>query len=365
MKPTDSEKRGAQFFLIWGLSVVVVAVLLADKDVLRSLRSTPMQRYRLELRNSIVGIEKGTLVRYLGAPVGEVVEARASTTNLEMAELVVDIIKEQHISSSTRATLTSEGLIKNFYVELFGSRLDEPKLPPDSVIPADSSTMRQIMQAGSDTVERIDKVLTRLEQWLSPENEEKIKSLVDTATAAIKTIDAAVRSLEPDTKRMVASVTKTVDDVDVLVLENRESMRVMLADAAAIAGNLRRFIESGRLENTADTMTSTLQSVSRDATALRESATDWMKGNQFGDEVKRAVDKLADLEKNASSALRAIENETTTIARAEIVPTLRSLQEAAISLESLMNLLRSNPSLLIFSKPAGEIALPRTSEPQK
>jgi len=365
VNPTASEKRGAQFFLIWGLALAVVAVLLADKDIMKRLRPMPMQRYRLELRNSIVGIEKGTLVRYLGAPVGEVVDARASATNLEMAELVINVKQGQHISASTRARLASEGLIKNYYVELFGSKLSEPALPVDSVIAADSSTMRQIMEAGSDTVERIDKVLTRLEQWLSGENEAKIRTLVETTTAAIKTIDDTFKSLEPDTKRMVSGMAKTAEDLDAFFMENREAFRTMVTDTAGVATRLRKFLESGRLETTTDAMAGSMASVSKDASALRGAAVDWMQANRIGEDFKRAVDALTAFEKNASATLKSIDNETATIARSEIVPTLRSLQEASIALEALMNVLRSNPSLLLFSKPAGEIPLPRSQEPPK
>ena len=365
MNPTELQKRSAKMFLIVGVALAAVAIILADKDIMKRLRPMPMQRYRLELRNSIVGIEKGTLVRYLGAPVGEVVDARASATNLEMAELVINVKQGQHISASTRARLASEGLIKNYYVELFGSKLSEPALPVDSVIAADSSTMRQIMEAGSDTVERIDQVLTRLEQWLSGENEAKIRTLVETTTAAIKTIDDTFKSLEPDTKRMVSGMAKTAEDLDAFFMENREAFRTMVTDTAGVATRLRKFLESGRLETTTDAMAGSMASVSKDASALRGAAVDWMQANRIGEDFKRAVDALTALEKNASATLKSIDNETATIARSEIVPTLRSLQEASIALEALMNVLRSNPSLLLFSKPAGEIPLPRSQEPLK
>ncbi len=365
MNPTPTELRDAKVFLIGGLLAVLVVLLLSNKDALKWMQPKTTVPFRLVMKNSIVGIEKGSAVRYLGVRCGEVLEARTSRENVNSVELIIAVESWQRITPSTRARLASEGLIKNYYVELFGSQDDEPELAVGSIIPADSSTMRQLMEAGSNTVERLDAALARLQVWLSDENMKKVVALVDNATAMLGTIDSTVKNLEPDARRMLTGVSKVTEDLDSFYLDHRGEFRTIVQDFAGSMSRLRKFLESGRLEALADSTTNTMNGAGKDIEALRAAATNWMRANEFGEEVKKAVDTFASLEMRVSSMMATLDSEIATLTRSQIAPTMLGLRDAARALEDLASLLRSNPSLLIFSKPVEETPLPRSPEPLK
>ena len=360
MQPvTKAERWQALVFMLVG-----VALILGAASVLTGF---PFERastsYFVEFNESVTGLETGSPVRYRGVKCGKV--ANIELAGQDLVRVTLALRQDTPVTTATKARFASTGLLGPYFIELYARKdaaASREPLTPESTIPADQSTMRRLIDGGTNLLEHLNTLSRDLERWTSDDNRKRIERLLDTTTKAVADIDAAVIELRPEVVRLTTKWADLGGQLTSAVAENRESFRLLVDEASGAAKNLRVVLGGGHVERTADEaqrlMTAAREEIRETGGAVRT----YLDQNAVGPLLERAVRSLERLETTASTALGAVEAETVTAARAELVPALRSLREATRSLQDLLGVLRNDPALLILSEPRPEIRPPVPAE---
>lgn len=127
MKQNTLELAVGLFMLICFAAFVYLALQLGEVPFLRQ-GSTYVLKAEFD---NVAGIKKGAAVQVAGVPVGEVVEVALSDT--EAALLSLRIEKSLQLSVDTIASVKSQGIIGDKYIQLnLGG--DEEKFKPGEII---------------------------------------------------------------------------------------------------------------------------------------------------------------------------------------------------------------------------------------
>ena len=356
---SKAERWQALVFLLVGVVLILgAASVLTGFPFARATAS-----YYVEFNEAVTGLETGSPVRYRGVKCGKV-------ANLELAggdrvRVTMALRQGTPVTTATKARFASTGLLGPYFIELYAgpaSATPPSPLAPESAIPADQSTMRRLIDGGTNLLEHLNTLSRDLERWTSDDNRLRIEKLLDTTTKTVADLDSAIVEIRPEAVRLASKWADLGGQLSAAVAENRESFRLLVEESSAAARNLRAVLAGGHVERTADEaqrlMTAAREEIRETGGALRT----YLDQNALGPLLERAVKSLERLETTASTALGAVEAETVTTARAELGPALRSLREATRSLQELLGVLRNDPTLLILSEPRPEIRPPVPAE---
>jgi ABC-type transporter Mla subunit MlaD len=350
---SGADRLKALLFLVVGLVLVLgTASFLTGYPFKRAART-----YFVDFTESITGIDAGSDVQYRGVKKGKV--WRISIVDGLSIRLVITVQEDTPVDASTFARISSVGILGPWFIELYGSIAKAEPLPEGSVIPSDTSTMKRLMDAGIGGINHLNELVDSLKKWSSDENRERIERLLDTMNHALDNVDASLTELRPELLRLSKSYADLGVELREGVIENRESFKHLVADAAATAAALRRFIEAGRLDAAAEHANELMETSKTEIRATGTALRTYLDENRIAPLLERATASIERLETAASSALRSFEGETASLARDDLGPALRSLREAARALQELASTLRNDPSLLLFSSPRGEATPPR------
>jgi phospholipid/cholesterol/gamma-HCH transport system substrate-binding protein len=168
--------------------------------------------------NYVGGIEKGSTVRFAGLPVGTVVDVRITNDNFPGAEVVMEIEKNTPIRSSSRAYMTTIGIMGSFYIEITTGDPNEGLLPAGSLIASQEVTAyAQMSGVASGAVEELTELLRRMNDVLNEKNRADLTLMLHSVSqiAAVseqnlqQTLEK-VNTLIVETQTMVAAVTNVI-----------------------------------------------------------------------------------------------------------------------------------------------------------
>jgi phospholipid/cholesterol/gamma-HCH transport system substrate-binding protein len=168
--------------------------------------------------NYVGGIEKGSTVRFAGLPVGTVVDVRITNDNFPGAEVVMEIEKNTPIRPSSRAYMTTIGIMGSFYIEITTGDPNEGLLPAGSLIASQEVTAyAQMSGVASGAVEELTELLRRMNDVLNEKNRADLTLMLHSVSqiAAVseqnlqQTLEK-VNTLIVETQTMVAAVTNVI-----------------------------------------------------------------------------------------------------------------------------------------------------------
>ena len=357
MQPTaPGDRLRALAFLILGVGLVVGATAFLTGWPFRPAR----RLFVVEFDEPVAALDVGSGVRYLGVKKGVIAKMDVDgSSRIVRVTLAVDA--DLRLTTSTKAKISAAALLGPYFVDLVGDGTGSP-LEDGATIPADESTMRRLVEAGTTTVERLDALIEDLRRLVDPTNRERVARLLDATTKAVENVDAAVTELRPETVRLAGSWADLGRELTSATTENRDAFRRLVEDAATSVARLRTLLESGRVERVAEAAENALTAGRDEIRATGGALRTYLDQNRIGPELTRAVDAIERLERATTSALGAVEGEAVSAARGEIAPALRALRDAARSLQELTAALRNDPALLLFAEPRPEIPVPRPKD---
>jgi ABC-type transporter Mla subunit MlaD len=354
---SHAERVRAVIFLAVGLALIAgVCGLLIGLPLLRNTRQYFV---RFAKKDSVNGISKGADVRYQGVKKGRV---KKDQIDYDVVQLELELDADLHVTESTVATITTDGLLPPFYVDLRGSERESPELPEGSLIKSDLSLASNLVQRGMKVADEIDAVLKNIERWTGPENEAKLVKMLDEATAAITTANQTITTIRPEAERLVKNYADAGEELTKVLSENREALHSFIDESRKMVAELNRFLASGRLDQVSLEASKTLESVRSDFNRASASFTKFLDDTHVDDRLARVVASIERAEQSLGKMSGTIQTEVTDVSRGELGAALRSFREAMKSLEELARVLRDDPSLVIFSKPRNEIRVPRPGE---
>jgi phospholipid/cholesterol/gamma-HCH transport system substrate-binding protein len=138
-----------------------------------------IKNYHVYFNESVLGLNLEAPVKYRGIDVGKVTSINISPNNNEQVEVVVSIIRNTPIKTSTRAKLTSQGITGLSYINLTMGKKDTKLLEKKDgqkypVIETTPSFFEQIENSFGDVSTNLSKTLDGTQEILNEENQKQI-----------------------------------------------------------------------------------------------------------------------------------------------------------------------------------------------
>ena len=310
-----------------GLFLVICTLLIGGGVLLISgYKHEERTRYVIRFEESVLGLYKGSLVEYLGVPVGTV--SSIFVTDQYQAHAEIEITQGQ---VTLREGVTAELVIQSLAtgamaISLRGGHPQGPALPPGSCIPASKSLIRSFSSLTDSLlsnlvviVEDLREALVGLEKGDLALLINDVDSLVARAQEFLHNANSALTDVKEDAQGAVDAYKEVATKVERLVEDTNEAVNLA-----------RDKIAQFEVARTEENVNKVLEQVSALAERLDQSA-------ETVDEMTRAALHEAD---NVEYELRE---------------TLRTLNESLESVRVLSDYLQRDPSAIIRGKgqPAG------------
>ena len=326
---TRSQKVRLGVFLVVSATLLVGTIVVVAGIRLTEKRDIYVVRYR---GVSMSGLEPGASVKYNGVRVGQVEALEIDRADVEVVVVTLSLKKGTPVKKDTRAVLTLSGITGLKFIELTGGTAQSDFVEPGGEIQASESMLDRLTGRAEAIAEKAELLLNQLNKAVSDENRER--------------------------------VLRVVDEVEGILAENREDVRVAVQN----------------LRTASDGLASVLAHLDTEATATLAAARTVVEGLRDGmdrQQVARVVNNLdrvtglvrAALENSdISNSLKAVVTSTRRLLENLDVTVLRSREDLFASLsyllESLENFsefarnIRENPSLLLSGPKEHERELP-------
>jgi paraquat-inducible protein B len=312
--------------LIVGAGLLVGFVLFLTAGRINSDQGLPFETY---LRESVQGLDAGSVVRYRGVAIGRVTDIGlvaaeypsetdqpySAAYQLVMVRFVVDPRRigrvpnvQEAIDSGLRVRIASQGITGVSYIEL--DFVDEarrtpvptlPWTPRAQFIPSIPSTITQVTNAAENLIARLNGL--------------DIEGLID-----------GMNGLVGDLRGQV-----TTGDLG-----------QALRDASALMRGLRETVAGAEIEQTLNDLRGAAAGV-RDAAASVQAVL-------AGPDVRATLARLPALMQSVEATVRAA-RAAATDAQADLGPILRDLRASAANLRDTTEALRRSPGQAIFGAP--------------
>ncbi|MBM4396037.1 MAG: MCE family protein [Deltaproteobacteria bacterium] len=318
---TRAQKVRLGVFIAVATALLVGTLAVVAGLQVASERDTYVVRYA---GLSMSGLEPGASVKYNGVRVGRVDALRIDRDNVSEVVVTLSLEKGTPVKKDTRAIVNLAGITGLKFIELTGGTSKSEFVQPGGEIEGGESTLDRLTGRAEAIAEKAELLLNQLNKAVSDENRER--------------------------------VMKVVDDVELLLAENRENV-------AVITGNLR---------DASDGLATVLKNLEREGTAalvaVRQVAEGVREGTDKGQVARiaqnvervtaslRATVEQADMPTTvkaiAGAAHRMIENIDMTVVRSreDLFASLSYLLEGLENFSEFARSIRENPSLLFSSR---------------
>lgn len=205
------------------VSIVTIAGLVFALWLARSYEPENNDYYTVLFSGAINGLAEGSIVRYRGVEVGNVIDIRLDEKNPKIIKVDIEIIAQTPISRNSSAKLKPQGITGISFIEL--STPDLKGLPPKGefsepypVIRGEESGFDVIIRELPELAHQAGSVLKRLEGFLSSENAERLSNIIVNLDNASTKINLGLDEVQ-DLPEKVAIVLDDAHDL-VLQIEN-------------------------------------------------------------------------------------------------------------------------------------------------
>lgn len=170
--------------------------------LLKPTKESELERYIIYFNESVLGLNIDAPVKYKGLSVGKVIKLSINPDNLEQVEVLIEILKETPIKTSTEAQLTSQGITGLSYINLtINGEIDAKPLVADAnkqhpVIKSIPSLLIKFENRFIDMFEDLAETLQKTRELLKDENQQDFSLLVKNSAVMMSKIN---QTLDEDT----------------------------------------------------------------------------------------------------------------------------------------------------------------------
>ncbi|KTD83086.1 MlaD family protein [Legionella waltersii] len=246
-------------YTIVGLIVLILTAGLLSAGLWLSvgLNKKEYVFYTVYLRESAAGLSVESPVKYNGVQVGYVKAIKLNKFDPRQVEITLSIEKGTPITTSTSATLISQGITGVTYVGLSAGSSDLTplqKMPgePYAVIPAKPSLLNQLDMILKEVSENVSKVSTQAQRIFNEENAANLKKSIaniEQITEAFanntKSIDSSLKNIDV----FMVNLSKVSKDFPEVVKDFKTGVKKFesLADSMSTAGkSVTKTMDSGK-----------------------------------------------------------------------------------------------------------------------
>ncbi len=232
-------------FLIISLSLMILLIVLIAGEKLLKQKDT----YTIAYNNvSVNGLQIGAMVKYRGYQVGSVTDMRIDPKDVGTILVIVEVEAGTPIKDDMVANLLPQGITGLKLIELVGGNNDSPTLKPGTEIKAGTSLMGDITGGIASVTEKLELVLQHVSDLTGEENQAKITSILNN-------LDLLVSENRQQVNQILSNVSYTTSNLNELVVSMNDAMNRLndllyseeadriLANAVIITDNLSRTTE--------------------------------------------------------------------------------------------------------------------------
>jgi phospholipid/cholesterol/gamma-HCH transport system substrate-binding protein len=178
------------------------------------------ERYEIYFTGSVSGLNRGSIVRYLGVEVGRVVSIRIDKRAADRVQVIADIDSQAPISQDTLASLSLQGVTGLLYIDLLANADAKRRMEP---VQSEQYPVIDSVQSNFDLfLASLPDLVGRASQVLSDDN--------------IATFSKMLASLE----KSAATLPKTMSDAGEVIAE----LKTTVAEVRAAAVSARELLDT-------------------------------------------------------------------------------------------------------------------------
>ena len=192
--------------------------------LLKPTKESQMQMYAIYFNESVLGLNLDAPVKYKGLSVGKVAGLSISRHNQEQVEVLVEILKDTPINTSTEAQLTSQGITGLSYINLtINDDIDaKPLITKDSdeypVIRSVPSILIKIENRFIDISEDLAETLQKTSRLLSDKNQDDMSVILKSTALLLHKINTMLDdNTTQDFKEIMKNLKSSSQKIDRLI----------------------------------------------------------------------------------------------------------------------------------------------------
>ncbi len=213
--------------------------------------------YTVYLSESVAGLTEQSPVKYNGVQVGLVKKIELNTNDPRQVELTLSIEKSIPITTSTTATLISQGITGVTYVGLAAGSSDLTPIQrmdgePYPVIPAKPSLFNQLDMIIKEVSENVNKVSMQTQRIFNEQNALYIKhtlSNIDQVTGVIADNSASINSSIHNMDLLLVNLSRVSKDFPQILKELRVGVKKfnsLATDMSVASKSVSKTMSSGK-----------------------------------------------------------------------------------------------------------------------
>lgn len=178
--------------------------------------------YRTVFTGGVVGLGRGTTVRFNGIDVGSIFELAFDPDNPSSVIVTVQIDPAVPIQADAVASIQSQGFTGGTFLEIDGGSANSPLITAQPgqqypVIPSRPSTLQQLAESGPELIARFSTVGERVTDLLNDENRKAVAEMLANIRNTTEVFEKRSEDLDATLENLriaSASIAKTLTNVD-------------------------------------------------------------------------------------------------------------------------------------------------------
>ena len=211
------------------------------------------QIYAVYIHEAVAGLSEDSQVKYNGVPVGNVYKIKLSHTDPQEVKILLNIVEGTPITTSTFATLITQGITGNTYIGLSAESAKLTplrKLPHERypIIPTKPSLLNQVDKLLKDVSTNIDNVSLRINEILDKKSIRDFKQTltnVELFTSSLAKQHTQIAQSITHADNMLASLAKASQDFPRLTRELSQNFKHVTDDVSQASKSIKATMTSG------------------------------------------------------------------------------------------------------------------------
>lgn len=219
--------RSGMFIFIASIVAMIIIIFLGKESSLFS------RMYNLKIQtDDAKNLRPGAKVKLKGIKIGKVGDITFKDIDTVEINLSVDAKFQEIIRKNTKASIQTQGMLGDKYVELFGGTADSPATENNSILTIeDKLALDKIVSKGDNILELSTSVLQKVDFFLDQvNNENNISKTLAAITHSTEKLDSILTKVDGD---KLARMINNLDRVGTRINKGPGTLYSLLYDQSA------------------------------------------------------------------------------------------------------------------------------------